>query len=70
MCAMLYVIAGKWSFNNQEQLILEFEEAIQPATNVSFAVHFNYTLKKGLSGFYRSSYKGAPLLPNRVISSL
>ena len=52
------VFAGTWRFNDQEQLILEFEEAIQPAANVSFALHFNYTLKQGLSGLYRSSYTG------------
>ena len=50
---------GSWKFNNQEQLILEFEDAIRPPS-ASFALHFNYMLKEGLSGFYRSNYTGAP----------
>ena len=49
-------LAGSWAFNDQEQLILQFDDVITSPT-VSFAIHFNYTLKQGLSGFYRSSYK-------------
>lgn len=64
MCAKCVVThAGSWKFNDQEQLILEFDEPIT-TPNVSFAVHFNYTLKQGLSGYYRSSYQCEALLPS------
>lgn len=49
---------GTWKYNtDQEQVILQFEEAIR-GPSVDFVLHFNYTLSQGLSGFYRSTYKG------------
>ncbi len=54
-------MAGKWKFNEtSEQLTLAFPTVIT-APQLSVLLRFNYTLNEGLSGFYRSSYKGDPL---------
>lgn len=51
-------MAGKWNFNEtSEQLILAFP-AVIAASQLSVLLRFNYTLKDGLSGFYKSSYTG------------
>jgi len=56
------ILAGKWRFNEtSEQLTLAFPKLIT-ASQLSLLLRFNYTLNEGLSGFYRSSYKGEPNL--------
>ena len=62
--------AGSWKFTDQEQLILEFDDPITDP-KFSFVVHFNYTLKQGLSGFYRSNYtsKSSSLLSDSTYAN-
>ena len=57
----IHLLAGKWKFNEtSEQLVLAFP-AVITASQLSVLLRFNYTLNEGLSGFYRSSYKGSTL---------
>ena len=61
--------AGLWSLNaTSEQLTLAFPSAL-PVSELTFLIRFNYTLSEGLSGFYRSTYKGALPLPLMPCSS-
>ena len=60
--------AGLWSLNaTSEQLTLAFPSAL-PVSELTLLIRFNYTLSEGLSGFYRSTYKGA--LPSPLSSPL
>ena len=51
-------IAGRWALNETlGQLTLAFPRQLSYET-VTVRLKFNYTLKEGLSGFYRSQYTG------------
>lgn len=61
--------AGLWSLNaTSEQLTLAFPNAVE-VSQLTLLIKFNYTLSEGLSGFYRSTYKGALPLPLSLLLS-
>lgn len=55
----MLLLTGRWKFNEtSEQVTLAFPKVIT-VPQLTLLLRFNYMLNEGLSGFYRSSYKGA-----------
>ena len=69
-CCAWPPLAGHWALDKDlEQLSLRFPSVLSPP-RARIALHFNYTLSRGLSGFYLSNLTSVSLFHLKVMPRL